>query len=386
MSKGPLRALYLVLPALFACHPPTGIFTVDTLPGGIVRAQSSGPTEWADTAGWRLVRELVIRPPEGSDSAFGREGMLVADEGTGEIYVLDRGPAVIKRFDRSGRVLGFIGRQGAGPGEFRDMGNLYLADSFLVHHDFLLGRFSVFTRDGRFVRTFGSTSLVGMELRADDRGRMPVVISEPRADGTPREGLARYRVDGSIADTLWYPELPEGRWWNVERGRVSAAHAIPFTTSSVSILDHDGAWVIGVGGAGRFIRARTATDTLRIIEVEFPTSAIPEAARRSVVDSLTTKFQWLVGTAKVEDVPTELPPWDLLEVDRAGDLWVRRQTGLGTWRWSVLAPDGRWLGDVPAPFGDVTSSFWGKDRVYLLTENADGFPQVEVWRIDRTLR
>ncbi|HEV8122824.1 MAG TPA: hypothetical protein VGP80_01145, partial [Gemmatimonadales bacterium] len=34
--------------------------TIDTLPGGIVRVMSPGPTAWADTNGWRLVEALRI--------------------------------------------------------------------------------------------------------------------------------------------------------------------------------------------------------------------------------------------------------------------------------------------------------------------------------------
>lgn len=377
-----------ILPALLiaaACRPadPRGSFVVDTLPGGIVRAHSTGPVAWADTNGWRLVREQVIRPTEGSDTAFGRSGVIVADEGTGEIYVLDRGPAVIKRFDRDGHFLGFIGHQGAGPGEFRDHGNLYLVDSFLVHHDHGLARFSVFTRDGRLLRAFPSISRIGMALRTDDLGRIPVVIMVPQADGTSREALARYRIDGTIADTVWSPALPSGGWWMVDRNGVSAAHEIPFAPVSASVLDRHGDWISGEGAAGRLIVGRTGTDTIRIIEAAFASVPLPDGLQQRLLDSLTAKHQWLMGTAKVGDIPAALPLWDELEPDARGNLWVRRQVALGEWRWSVIDPNGQWLGDVPTPFGDVTSSYWGKDRVYILTTDADGYPQVEVWRIDR---
>ncbi len=386
MRKGLLRALHVVLPALLACHPSTGTVTTDTLPGGIVRVQSTGPTEWVDTAGWRLVRELVIRPEEESGVAFGRGGMVVADEASGDIYVLDRGPAVIKRFDQTGRFLVTIGREGAGPGGFRDYGTLYLVDSLLVHHSHQLGRFALFSPDGRYLRAFPSISQVGMQLRSDRLGRIPVVIFEARPDGSGREGLVRYRIDGTFGDTLWYPDAPPSPTWEVQQGPRSLGTEIPFTTTQESALDREGDLVWGDQGKGSFVVSRTGADTLRTIDAAFPAAPLTDAERQRAVDSLTATGAWLVGVANVKDVPTVRPRWDFLEADGNGDLWVHRALSAKEARWSVLAPDGRWIGDVPAPFGEVTSSFWGKDRVYVLTENGDGFPQVEVWRIDRTLR
>jgi hypothetical protein len=382
------RVIPALLLALPACRPsPTlGTFTTDTLPGGIVRARSTGPTVWTDTAGWRLVREREFRPSEESGVGFGRGGMLVADEEQGDIYVLDRGPAIIKRFDRAGRFLGTIGREGAGPGEFRDNGNLYLVDSLLVHHSPELGRFSVFAPGGRLVRAFPSISRIGVLMRADRGGRIPVLIERAGPDGRIREGVARYRIDGTVADSLWYPEAPETPTWNVKRGNSTIGVQIPLTPARQTALDAGGALLWGDQGSGAFVVSRDGVDTIRIIEVDLPPSPVTDHDRQQAIDSLTARLKWLVGVARVEEVPEERPRWDLIEPDGAGYLWILRTLPSGTRRWSVVAPDGRWIGDVPAPFGSVTASFWGRDRVYLLTEGADALPQIEVWRIDRSLR
>ena len=66
--KAHLQSL-LWLALLSACSAASGKAlnepVTDTLPGNIVRVENTGPTEWADTSGWKLVLDQTIQPPEG---------------------------------------------------------------------------------------------------------------------------------------------------------------------------------------------------------------------------------------------------------------------------------------------------------------------------------
>ena len=46
-------------------------------------------------------------------------GQGLATDNNGNIYIVSRGDHEIQRFDIAGRLLGKIGREGQGPGEFR---------------------------------------------------------------------------------------------------------------------------------------------------------------------------------------------------------------------------------------------------------------------------
>jgi hypothetical protein len=52
-------------------------------------------------------------------------------------------------------------------------------------------------------------------------------------------------------------------------------------------------------------------------------------------------------------VPATMPPYDEIEMDAAGNLWVREyawQSGVER-RWTVFDAEGRMLGDVTTPAG-----------------------------------
>ncbi|MES2124235.1 MAG: 6-bladed beta-propeller, partial [Gemmatimonadota bacterium] len=108
--------------------------TIDTLPGGIVRVRNTGPTGWADTNGWKLVLEHTFAIPDGSPGQLNNPSGIVADS-KGNIYVLDSKPATIKAYSADGAFLRTIGRDGSGPGEFRQWGMLTIARDTLVQHD-----------------------------------------------------------------------------------------------------------------------------------------------------------------------------------------------------------------------------------------------------------
>lgn len=83
-------------------------------------------------------------------------------------------------------------------------------------------------------------------------------------------------------------------------------------------------------------------------------------------------------------MPTTYPAWSDLTVDGAGNLWVLASgpTGSGD-HWVVFDPDGRMLGNVPAPFREAVRMFWTRERVYAVVRDggANG-DEVRVYRIN----
>ena len=122
MLRHPASVL-LPLVTLAACggDASSGLSTaaIDTLADGVVQVTNTGPTAWADTSGWRLVEELVIAPEEGSPGELSSTYRIAADD-AGYVYVLQDSPARIAKFGPDGEWIMDIGREGDGPGEFRD--------------------------------------------------------------------------------------------------------------------------------------------------------------------------------------------------------------------------------------------------------------------------
>ena len=142
---------------------------------------------------------------------------LVTDPGNGDVYVTEShtdvtNPNLVGRisvFDRNGKFLRVIGKTGTGPGEFRtphaieidSQGQLVVAD----RHNH---RIQILTKDGRFVRELGDFGRVsGIAIDSND------IIYTSDAESTERvhPGWLKGIRIGSLRDgkvTMFIPAHP----------------------------------------------------------------------------------------------------------------------------------------------------------------------------------
>ena len=92
--------------------------TVDTLESGrIVVTNPFSGRDQTEVSAWRLVEELRLGRFEGNGpDVFGDINTITVDD-NGRIYVLDVGWKEVRVFDRNGRHLRNVVRDGDGPGE-----------------------------------------------------------------------------------------------------------------------------------------------------------------------------------------------------------------------------------------------------------------------------
>ncbi|HSN85950.1 MAG TPA: 6-bladed beta-propeller, partial [Thermoanaerobaculia bacterium] len=145
---------------------------IDTLPGGAVRTMSPAATSWEGTEGWQVELAQEITGTEGTPSELlDPQGLAVDD--WGRIFVVDDKPRVIKVYGSDGEFVRTIGREGAGPGEFRQA-FLALYQGFLVVHDPQVARTSVFDTAGTFLRSWPSACCFWSDIQVDQSGRIHV--------------------------------------------------------------------------------------------------------------------------------------------------------------------------------------------------------------------
>jgi len=391
-----LAAPLLLLAACSGADTKVALNTpvIDTLPGGIVRVTNPGPTAWSDTSGWQLVLEREIIPEEGSEGEVGSPSALVASEG-GAIYWLMTEPSVIKVYAADGTWLRNIGREGDGPGEFRD-GMFGIAGDKLFIQDPNTSRLTVFDTSGTFLQSAPSQCCYwtnNFPIFADGT----VGIHGPAPTGEDGQGGALYvtRLDGTVIDTVVLRRAatsPSGSWTvTMTNGssRSSMMMGVPLQPSDPARYRNDRTVVRGNTAAYTLAITRLEGDTTRVFTAPATQVAITTAQRDSIYEDVVGNMneQWrdaLREVAKPSDIPTAWPLWTDLVTDPTGHVWVSRTNPAGGKSLlDVFTPEGVLLGTVAAPSDDVMDGYWTSDRVYVRGETDEGYPKITVYRIER---
>ena len=398
MTIADVRRAVFAVPALLlvaACSgdraAPLPVATIDTLPGGVISVTSAGPTAWADTNGWRLVEAGRIRgePGEGGELIT---PVSIAVDGAGRVYVSDRSPALIKVFDSAGALVRTIGREGAGPGEYKSA-FLAVRGHLLAVHDPAQSRTSLFDTAGTYLRSWPSGCCYFMAIQFDDRHRVVIPIpGDARSEGIQR--YVRYDTLGAAVDTLRLTLPPEGKNWTVKSANSMMSRGIPFLPTLVRTLDPRGGLLFGMSGAYRLVRSSTGQDTAMIFGREWTPAPIGEERRKAAVEEAIRDAgtNWdpilLRNTFALSDVPTTLPAFEAASVDAEGNTWVRTDADSGYTRYDIFDSAGVFLGPVTvdALLPTWGASAWGPGMRYAALEDENGTPEIRRYRIERGSR
>ena len=165
---------------------------------GSVAAQGSTRTRPT----WSLAVEQRYGDRSGAELA---NPQTIAVDGQGRLYVADARPAAVKVFNADGSLLRVIGREGGGPGEYR---NPWIAarGNRLVIHDPAQSRTSVFDTSGKFLKSWPTFCCHQNEIAVDRSMRVvvPAVLGSPPAGPEPvrTATYVRYDLDGTAIDSI----------------------------------------------------------------------------------------------------------------------------------------------------------------------------------------
>jgi hypothetical protein len=162
------------------------------------------------------------------------------------LYLVDRTDGLLKVFSADGRLVRSVGRRGGGPGEYESVRNVLVSPDGVIHLlDGVLGRWTVFGRDGDVVRTtripVGPALAEPAVLRSD--GQLVVNVGSTLASahetGTlhlvDAQGDIKYSFDTAVVD----PRAPWRRWrllWSRPDGGLLVAQ--PYS-STIDVYDSD---------------------------------------------------------------------------------------------------------------------------------------------------
>ena len=317
--------------------------------------------------------------------------------------------AAVRFYDSRGKYLGFAGRRGQGPGEFRQIMGVWKTrgDTLIVLDN---GELEIFTGAGKFVTQGASRS----------RGDRFVYPSSVLSDGsyigiqydnysTPPAGRTRVRVpivrvsrDGARVDTI-------GTWLNVEEvfdGRERWGTRVAFSAAA------------GVAGdeTRYFISSplKTEISEFTITGKQVRSIRLPERDLKTPDEAIKAYRDWQQNMPGEDGRPASpamkarraqflertafadrLPSFGSMILDETGNLWVQRfdyrsvfftpgpvrtQTMSVPSRWDIIDKAGRWLCtiELPARFTPVEI---GADYVAGLARDEDEIEQVRVYRL-----
>lgn len=361
-----LRSTCTILIATAACSRAGTDRTVTVRDSaGVTVVESRNPT-WTGDRGWRLSDEplLDIGETEGfPEYQFSRiEGGVRLDDG--DLVIADGGTQALRFYDHEGTFVRASGRPGEAPGEYRVITALGRGpgDSLWVY-DFGLRRFTVLTATGEPVRTLS----VGGTLSAVNAvGRLPdgaFVVKESWATGSGnaiRLGLVRdpvavvrFSSDGRELDTI---ATVAGReiFVTTEDGRAVMSAPLFAHTSSAAIRsteivvgDQTGFQVAIYQATGVLERVfRIHGRDLHLTRGEVSRAIDAIVAREPVNRQPATRTHY-----NAMDTPDTRPAYGTVLADRSGNIWLAEYVRAPATprRWTVLAADGRWLGEVKVP-------------------------------------
>ena len=379
----------------------------------------------------RLVEELSIGVTDGAQEyMFGAMGDMALGPDS-SIYVFDTSVPVLRHYDANGKFVRTIGRQGQGPGEYSSSAVVEVApDGRIVV--MTTGRINLYSPAGQPIAHWPTPP--GGAPPFDNSDTQPMIDSAgylvyaaTLRDSTlplnSMEGrtpvVIRRRLDGTIADTIHRPALPEvpaltargrrpilGPDGQVAGYATSPRLGVPFNASPIWIWSPLGYLVTSV--PTRYsLELLVPGGSIVSIRRDVPAVIVSDAERRLERERVETYMRltqpnWSWGAV---DIPRTKPVFSQIFIGSDGRIWVslgdsptappptrpapqpgapRERVPPGARRraqlYDVFEPDGRYLGQVETPSQTVVRIRRG-DFVWATSYDADDVAFVKRYRI-----
>ena len=359
-----------------------------------------------------LEREVTIGVLEGPEEYIIGNVRMLAVGPQGDIYAYDSQVPALRKYDRDGRFLVTVGREGGGPGEYRSAtGLVVMPDGTVKLWDPEGPRLSSFSPEGEYLdgRRVESYGFYGYRsLFADTLGnfyvQLHIVEATDDAQRTVGRGLLKLGPDGEVVDSLLEPDLGyeppqlEGMFRTADITNLFA-EPIPFMPGPSWTFSPHGHFVAGVGGSYAVSLLRTDGRALRIERqlTPVPVDRDEKAAWRESVYNRMRRgnpgWRW-----DGPDIPNSKPAFHGLRVGMDGRIWVQlyqkaerrepvdseepnpREEWPEPTVYDMFEPDGRYLGALHVP-RETTIHVMRGDYAWGITRDSLDVQYIERFRL-----
>jgi hypothetical protein len=302
--------------------------------------------------------------------------------------VANAGSNEVRVYGVGGRHVRTIGREGAGPGEFRYPRKLWHLNDTLLVLD--LDRASYFDTAGTFIRSVSASGATPAG-RFEDGGYLRVVFAGGQdvyemGYSRPRMALVKAPMDGSAPDTL--TELSGTEFYRISLdGRGVSSFLSPFGHERLVALHLD-AILTGDGSAFEVRQLDARGGLARIMRRPGAPPAVTDASvtafEQAMLENAQTDRQRQIWDRLFREwsYPAVQRLYDQLVADHAGNVWVRHYA-IGpqeSARWTLFDPAGRWLGEIDTPGALVVREI-GRDYLLGVFTDELGVESVRLYTI-----
>jgi hypothetical protein len=308
-----------------ASEAPRWTAAIDTIGDTVVVRTVSGQVWESDR---RLVSEVSIGVLEGEERyQFGSIRAFAVDA-QGRIYVFDSHVPVLRLYSSSGEWIRDIGREGEGPGEYKqpDSGLAILPDGRVALRDPGNGRITIYSPEGDyldFFRIAGSFN-TSQPMVAETSGVLAthIVTNLGTSVFEWQAGIARYHRDGAV-DTVVTPDLGfKPAQISAEKEGSSSINQVPFTPQQVDSYSPGGYFLVGINEDYSFSLLRPE-GVLRIARSYDPVRVDSEeasAARDAATDNFRRSYPGWKWNGP--PIPDRKPAYQGLHTADDGRIWV----------------------------------------------------------------
>ena len=330
---------------------------------------------------WSVPMELHIDLSIGTlegDSIlmFGRIGQITVDA-NGGIYAFDSYVPALRYFNARGEYVRTLGREGSGPGEYRNiaLGLAVRSDGRVVMRDPRNARLNVYAPDGAPSESWpvasGLYTANAMVVDYRDHTYLKISLGRPERNKPFRIGLLHYDATGDLVDTIPPPTIA---------GEPTVAGGT-FLPRKIWALSPQGMVVVGTNDQYAFELRRPDGTVVRIERTAERVSLEPgERAEHEAINEWTRRTQAQFLTSEIPPVPATKPFYRGFYPGKRGRIWVHRYTRAQksdappaepdpsqrpalTWReprvFDVFESDGTYWGEVRVPRGTSLLVFRG---------------------------
>lgn len=350
-----------------------------------LRAAENGESAPDHQSSWLLSAGPVLEI-EGTNF----RGVLLTP--AGRVVVADRGLSQLRFYDASGRLVAETGARGDGRGEFRALGSIhhYSGDSIAVWDD-RRRDWTILDPHGAFGRVVVLRGASGDLLRplgvfADGSFLMAEVELHSRRGGSgiatmDTDHYLRFSATGVLVDSLGqFPNLRRFVPLLSEQALISEV----FSARGVTALAHDSMY-FGYGAdpeirvhdargqPHRVVRWTAYRDTVTADDID-------EHRRERLARESDATRDLIADALSQAPVAAQFPVFESIIVDSDRRLWVGeyRRPNRNARSWTVIDPEGRWLGAIIMPTAFEIHDIRG-GRIVGIRRNGPDVESVQVY-------